>query len=108
VAAGNLRGGATDFVIVGAGGGGGPQVGIFDGLTADPLASFFAFDAGFRGGVRVGVLDTDGDGQGDLVAGAGPGGGPQVEIGSSAARQFVDSFFAFDPTFHGGVFVGGD
>jgi hypothetical protein len=107
VAAGNLRGGATDLVVVGAGAGGGPQVNIYDRSAAGPLASFFAYDDDFRGGARVGVLDGDGDGQDDIITGAGPGGGPQVNIGSSATRQVVDSFFAFDPTFHGGVFVGG-
>lgn len=107
VAGGNVRGGMTDFIIVGAGAGGVPQVNIYNGLTASPLASFLAYDAGFRGGVRVGVLDSNGDGQNDLVTGAGPGAGPQVNIGSSISRQFVDSFFAFDPMFQGGVFVGG-
>ncbi|HYH69166.1 MAG TPA: right-handed parallel beta-helix repeat-containing protein [Urbifossiella sp.] len=107
VAAGNLRGGATDLLVVGAGAGGGPQVNIYDGLSPSPLTSFLAYDAAFTGGVRVAVLDADGDGSDDIVTGAGPGGGPQVNVGSSATRQLVDSFFAFDPAFPGGVFVGG-
>ena len=107
VAAGNLDGGALDLVITGAGAGGGPLVNIYNGSTASRLGGYFAYNAGFTGGVRVGVLDSNGDGQNDIVTGAGPGGGPQVNIGSSTARQVVDSFFAFDPTFPGGVFVAG-
>jgi hypothetical protein len=107
VAAGTLDGGVTARVVAGAGAGGGPQVKIFDGSTGAVLGGFDAFAADFRGGVSVGVLDADGDGRDDLVTGPGPGGGPQVNIGSSIARHVVDSFFAFDPTFPGGVFVGG-
>ncbi|MDB5313589.1 MAG: hypothetical protein JWO38_7791 [Gemmataceae bacterium] len=105
VAAGNLHGGTTDLIVTGAGAGGGPQVNIFNGVTASQLGSFLAYGAAFRGGVRVGVLNSNG--QTDLVTGTGPGGGPQVNIGNSSTRTFTDSFFAFDPLFPGGVFVGG-
>lgn len=106
VAAGNLRG-VGDPVVVGAGAGGGPQVNIYHGLDASPFVGFFAFNSSFRGGVRVGIVDADGDGLDDILTGAGPGGGPQVNIRSSAIREIEVSFFAFDPDFHGGVFVGG-
>jgi hypothetical protein len=105
VAAGNLAGGASDLVIVGAGPGGGPQINLYNGLSTSPLASFLAYDAAFRGGVRVGVVD--GNGQDNLLTGAGPGGSPQVNIGNSNTEQWDDSFDAFDPHFQGGVFVGG-
>ncbi len=39
-----------------------------------------------------------------VVAGAGPGGGPNVRVFDDG--KLIDSFYAFDPNFHGGVNVG--
>jgi len=64
-----------------------------------------AFDAGFRGGARVAAGDVTGDGVPDLVAGAGPGGGPHVRAFDVAAGEMVRDYFAFDPSFRGGVNV---
>jgi hypothetical protein len=76
------------------------------------IASFFAYDPNFLGGVRVAVADVNGDGQADLITGAGPGGGPHVKVfdGTTIANPVptvLDSFFAFDPTVTAGVFVAG-
>ena len=53
-------------VIIGAGEGGGPQVRIFksDGTF---VSQFFAFEAGYRGGIDLSVGDTDGDGQSNNI-----------------------------------------
>jgi hypothetical protein len=57
----------------------------------------------------VAVLDLNG--QEDIVTGAGPGGGPHVRIFDGATEaQLPDtqgSFYAFSPSFTGGVYVGG-
>ena len=78
VAGDDFNGDGFADIVVGAGAGGGPAVGIFDGKTGTRLTSFYAYNAGFRGGVSVASGDLDGSGFNSLVTGAGPGGGPQV------------------------------
>jgi hypothetical protein len=69
-------------------------------------ASFFAYDAAFTGGVRVGAVGVAGSAADGLVAGAGASGGPQVGLFRSGQASPALSFFAFDPAFLGGVYVG--
>lgn len=81
VAAGNLDGitGADkrDYIVTGAGPGGGPAVKVFDGrktigLTTPPAErAFFAFDSSARGGVSVAVGQFRGDGKADIIVGSG-------------------------------------
>src|SRR5207244_1839112 len=80
VATADVNGDGVLDVITGAGSGGGPHVKIFDGATGDVIASFFAYDPGFRGGVNVAAGDVNGDGKADIITGAGPGGGPHVKV----------------------------
>ena len=90
-----------------AGPGGGPHVEAFSGLDGSLLANFFAYDPGFTGGLRVGAVDANGDGRADIVTGPGPGGGPQIRIRDALSLADLDSFFAFDAAFAGGIFVAG-
>jgi hypothetical protein len=83
--------------------GGGPHVRVFD-ANGNGGSGFFAYDAGFGGGVNVAVGDVDGDGRGDIVTGAGPGGGPNVRV-LDGSGNVKSSFFAYAPTFAGGVHV---
>jgi hypothetical protein len=108
VAAGDTNGDGRADIITGAGAGGGPQVKVFDGNNlTNLLASFFAYDPGFAGGVSVAADDVNGDGKADILTGAGPGGGPQVKAyDGSHLANLLDNFFAFDPAYLGGVFVG--
>jgi FG-GAP repeat len=110
------------FTAFGAGAGDEPRVKVY-ALPGVLVADFLAFDQAFRGGVRVAVGDIDGDGLDDVVAAAGPGGGPHVKVfrGTCSVPLDVDhfcpgipgvdtaiplaSFFAFPPAFLGGVFV---
>src|SRR5205823_851838 len=85
--------------------GGGPNVRIFDGATGQQLQSFFPFDPNFRGGVNVAAAKVTTLGHAEIIAGAGPGGGPNVKVLDSATLQEVQSFFPFDPNFRGGVSV---
>lgn len=102
--------GAIDELITGAGPGGGPHVKIFSlgntAMTEPTLRSgFFAYDPSFQGGVRVSSVDIEGDGLGEILTGAGAGGGPHVTIRTSDGTM-VRSLFSFDPSFSGGVDVG--
>lgn len=91
--------------VAGADTGGGPSIQVFDAQTGQPRAGLFTFDPSFIGGVRVAVGDVTGDGTPDIIAAAGPGGGPQVKVYDGRSLALVASFFAFDSTFTGGVNV---
>jgi hypothetical protein len=104
VSVGDLNGDGKGEILVGAGVGGGPLVKVFDGFGR-ALTAFFAYDSAFRGGVRVASGDVNGDGRDDIVTGAGPGGGPQVKVFNASDLRVLSSYFAFDPTYTGGVYV---
>lgn len=105
VAAGDTNGDGYIDLVTGAGAGGGPHVRVLSGKDGTDLASFFAFDESFRGGVNVAVGDVTGDGTADVVTGAGPGGGPHVRVFDGRTFQSVASFFAYADGFIGGVNV---
>ena len=105
LAVGDVNGDGVADIITGAGEGGGPHVRVFNGKDHSIIEEFFAYDSTFRGGVRVGVGDVDGDGLVDIVTGAGPGAGPHVKAFRGTDLTLLQSFFAFDRTFTGGVNV---
>jgi hypothetical protein len=110
VAAGEVNGTGAPDVVTGALRGQ-SQVKAFDGTdllagTVNAFSTFLAYDAAFLGGVRVGVADLNGDSRDEIITGAGAGGGPHVKVFDNAnSNQVIDSYFAFDPTFTGGVTV---
>lgn len=102
VAMGNLDSNPlSQETVIGAGYGGGPHVKVA-GENNQTVGSFFAYDKGFRGGVEVDVGDIDGDGIDEIVAGAGPGGGPHVKIFDLDGRT-KHSFMAYDTNSRFGV-----
>jgi hypothetical protein len=103
LASGDVNGDGTDEIIAGAGPGGGPHVRIFDS-KGKLLGQFFAFGQSFRGGVNLASGDVNGDGTDEIIAGAGPGGGPQVRIFDKGGA-LESHFFAFDASYRGGVGV---
>ena len=105
VATGDVTGDGVDDIVTAAGAGGGPHVKVFDGTTGAEVRSFFAYGAGFTGGVNVAVGDLNGDGFAEVVTGAGAGGGPHVKAFDGATGAEVRSFFAYDTGFTGGVNV---
>jgi hypothetical protein len=114
LALGDINGDGTADLLVGAGFGGGPRIAAFDGASLAQgqqvklFPDFFAFEQGLRNGAYVSVGDVNGDGCGDLVFGAGPGGGPRVlELDGKTAlagqQDQLASFFAGDPSSREGV-----
>ena len=105
VAAGDVNSDGTADIVVGADAGVGPHVKVFDGVTTQELRSFFAYGPTFAGGVRVAAGDVNGDGAADIVTGVGPGVPSHVKVFDGRTGAEIQSFFAFDPSFSGGVFV---
>lgn len=99
----DVNGDGRDEVVTGAGLSGGPQVRIFT-QTGDVIASWFAYDKNFRGGVNVACGDVNSDGKIEIVTGPGFGGGPQIRIFSTKGT-LLRGWFAYDKYKRQGVKV---
>ncbi len=75
--------GIPDYIGV-AGPGGGPSVRVIDGATGAIVASFFAFEVSFSGGLYVAAADLDGDGKAEVIVAPDQGGGPIIAVYSGA------------------------
>src|SRR5205807_3471103 len=104
---GDVNGDACADLICGAGTGGGPNVAVFSGRDATPLASYFAYNPNFTGGVRVAAGDVTGDGRAEVISGAGSGGGPNVMVHQivDGQVQALQNYFAFDAELTTGIYV---
>ena len=113
VGGGNVRtDAAAEEVVTGAGPGGGPHVRLWTvpGATPSLAREWFAYDAGFRGGVDVAAGDTTTASPGaEVITGAGPGGGPHLRVwgfaSAGAAPTVRAEWFTYDAGFRGGVRV---
>ena len=109
MACGDVTGDAVAEIITGAGPGGGPHVRVWQlqNSRVTEIAGFYAYDPHFSGGVSVAVGDVAGDGFGQVITGAGPGGGPHVRVWQVGGGRVTEqaSFYAYDPGFLGGVSV---
>ncbi|MDP1793693.1 MAG: hypothetical protein Q8K63_06100, partial [Acidimicrobiales bacterium] len=118
VAAGNLDGvpvNGTEFIL-GVNAGGGPHVKPFrvnpaNGNIQELGPGWYAYPAGFTGGVHVAIGNVDGNAaNGDeIITAAGPSGGPHVKVwrlNNDLTATELGGFFAYIPQFTGGVWVG--
>lgn len=108
---GGFRGGASvavgdvdpsldgEEVIIGAAAGGGPSVAVYNGTTK--LESFFAYPAGFRGGLDVASGDVNADGIDEIITASGPGGGGEVHV-YGASGTLLKILFPY-PKFNGEI-----
>ncbi|MFN4257799.1 MAG: autotransporter-associated beta strand repeat-containing protein [Gemmataceae bacterium] len=105
VAVGDVTGDGIPDIITAPGAGGGPHIRVFDGVTGQVVREFFAYAPSFTGGVFVAVGDVNGDGVADIITAPGAGGGPHVKVFDGVTNAVIGSFFAYAPSFTGGVTV---
>ena len=106
IAVGDVNADGTPDIIAARGKDVQPYVRVFDGSDRSQIHEFLAFDSTFMGGVFVAAGDVTGDGQADIIAGAGPGGGPAIRVfDGSTGLQTGNTLFVYDMSFSGGVRV---
>lgn len=91
--------GTAEFVVADA-----SQVKIYDS-DGKLQTSFYPYTEKFTKGVNVTVGDLDHNGTMEIVTGTENGGGPQVRIFNSFGKLINPGFFAYAPSFRGGVNV---
>ncbi|MBA3484348.1 MAG: VCBS repeat-containing protein [Pirellulales bacterium] len=107
VGGGDVNNDAVDDVITGVDDGFAPHVKVFSGAGGAELRSFFAYSTGFTGGVRVAAGDVNGDTFIDVITSPGAAGNGHIKVFDGNSGAEIRSFFAYGPSFTGGVFVGG-
>jgi hypothetical protein len=100
----------TGRIITGPGDSSAPIVKVFNPSTGGLIRSFFAYtQQQAPNGVRIGLIDRDGDGVSDIITAGGSGSQPLVRFfsGVTYVELYYYGFWAFEPEFAGGVFVAG-
>ncbi len=109
VAVGDVNGDGIADIITAPGPGSTPHIKVFDGnrlgQRGSLLMSFNAFPGFIRGGVFVAVGDVNGDGNADIIVAPDQGAPSLVRVFDGSTGNLLRSFFAYSPTFTGGVRV---
>lgn len=92
-------------VVTGAGYMGGPHIRIFTPEGRLLSGGFFAYDKSFRGGVNIACGDINGDGNDEIVTGAGLGGSSHIRIFDGKGQLLSTGFWAFDKDLRNGARV---
>lgn len=100
--------GIADIITAPATGGVASHITVRDGATQGVLASFYAYDPGFKGRIVIASGDVDNDGMADVIAGVAADGAPHLVVFSGAELsqgrvQVLTSYYAYDPQFRGGL-----
>jgi hypothetical protein len=105
---GAVPGRTSANVIVTPGPGGPPVARLFD-VSFGTVTLLYTVTPypNFKGGLSAAVAQDNQKFDQFLVAAPGPGGGPDVRLFEDGDLQPVFRFFAYDPSFRGGVNVGG-
>ncbi|MEA3449397.1 MAG: S8 family serine peptidase [Patescibacteria group bacterium] len=91
-------------IITAPGPGGGPHIIVFDNYSRI-VSQFFAYSINMNSGVQIAAADIDYDGLDEIITGAGPGGAAHVRIFENGGT-LLNSFYAYEEDFKGGVSVG--
>ena len=77
---------------------------IISDKSGNILSQWLSYPETFQGGAELVSGDVDGDGELEIISGAGESGGPQVRV-FDMSGNIESQFFAFDSSFRGGVHV---
>jgi hypothetical protein len=87
---------AAPLLAVGTDVGNLPHVRAYDPVTVRERLSFYAYDSGYRGGVKVAVGDVNGDRVADVITAAQVGGFGHIKAFDGLTGSQIRSFFAFE------------
>ena len=105
IACGDLEGDGVAEIVVAAAEGGEPRVAMYR-ANGKKIGQFNAAAKTFRGGITVGVIDTNGDGIKEILTAPESGKGT-VNVFTNKAKKRISGFYPFRRNFTGGLSVAG-
>lgn len=104
IAVGDVLGDNKPEIVTAPGPGGGPHIRVFSAAGV-LLQQFLAYAPNVTSGVSVAIGDIVAGGKQEIVTGAGPGGAAHVRTFDATGKAVGSGFYAYDPSFTGGVWV---